>query len=125
MPDCKEKMRFLFIDRETQLPYYLTVGGRSIQPMKAFKNTLFKYNKIAQARGEVINIYDFTTTIRALPIKGPKGSYFVVTFDPPVRVKESDLGKFGPLYTELVLRRNTAAAHVVGANTVDAELMEA
>lgn len=125
MPDCKEKMRLLFIDRETQLPYYLTIGGRSIQPMRAFKRSLNKFYSIAKARGEVVNIYDFTTTIHALPIKGPKGSYFVVTFDPAKRVRDSDLGKFGPLYSQLVLRRNAAAKQITDDNTIDAELVEA
>lgn len=128
IPQCKEKMRLLFIDRETNLPYYLTVGGRSIQPMKSFYRTLKKYHTIAKAKGEVVNIFDFATTIRPLAIKGPKGSYFVATFDPPKRVKESDLGKFGPLYTQLVLQRNNAAATAAAAadnNAFDEELTEA
>lgn len=124
MPGCKEKMRLLFIDRETQLPYYLTVGGRSIQPMRSFKRTLDKYYQIAKAKSEALNIYDFTTTIKALPIKGPKGSYFVATFDPPKRVRAEDLGKFGPLYQQLVNRRNAAVAAAAAAAAEEAEYEE-
>jgi hypothetical protein len=104
-PDCAEQLKLLFIERSTGLPYHITVKGRSLTPMKMFQRTLAKFNKISQGKGLNLNIFDYTTTMKSLPVKGPKGSYFVVQFAPPVAIKEEDRGKFGPLYEAFVLMR--------------------
>lgn len=109
IPDCKEKMTLLFIDRNSGLPYYITVGGKSLAPMKKLKKILNKYGFMARSKGENIGIYDFATKIRPIAVKGPKGSYYILMFEPPVRVREADLGKYGPIYQQLVQRRNSAA----------------
>jgi hypothetical protein len=119
-PDCAEQLRLLFIERTTGLPYHITAKGRSLTPMKMFKRTLAKYNKMSQAQGSNLNIFDYTTTLKALPVKGPKGSYFVLQFTPPVALKEEDRGKFGPVYEALVLAR---AAHQQ-ATAVEKEVEE-
>lgn len=114
VPDCKETMTLLFLERTTGLPYLYTVKKKALPEMKNLKKTLTKYHLMSKGKGEVLNIFDFTFVMRSTKIAGGQGSkYYIPNFSGIMAVKPEDRGKFGPLYESLVVMRAAAMDRAV------------
>lgn len=113
-PECKEKARVLFVERTTGLPFIITFGGRSVTPVKTLLKAIMRLAQKSLSDGIKTGIYDFTTEMTLKKITDAKGTYYVVLFKNPMRVR--NIGEFGPLYQELVKSRDALAnAPEVGA----------
>lgn len=100
-PPCKIKYEWLFILRDSGLPRRFTVGGTSINPTKELRERLREDQIMSRAKGEIVNIFDYTFTISPFFVQGAKGSYYVVKYSNLKRVQTP--GEFGPLYEQYVV----------------------
>jgi hypothetical protein len=135
-PACKEKAKILFVERESGLPFMLSLGGLCVTPVKNLLKTLMrlamlsaielKVEQLVKAgenkeqakllavslfnKGTIdtrVGLFDFSTTMSLERRNGNKGTYFVVKFTDTSRVQT--VGEFGPLYQELVKARDVLA----------------
>lgn len=102
-PACQEKMRIVFIDRETQLPYFLVIGGSSLSAAKKMHQAI-AWNYAAQkANGLNLSLFDFVFDMIPEMQSSKKGTYYVVKFTNLSRV--ANPGEFGGLYQQFVASR--------------------
>lgn len=117
-PDCQEKAKMLFIDRESGLPYWITIGGKSISQLKALKAAIFREAIKLKNKGEPVGIYDFTFLMKPIMVQGRKGSYYELVFTELRRIQ--NVGEFGPMY-ETYVKRVQAEQPEVADEAVDQE----
>lgn len=111
-PDCQEKVQFLFLERETQLPYQISVSGKGIKP---FMEMMGEIKRIAISRAkatpsELLNIYDFSFTVKSVKVKNAKGVFFVLNFSDLKKVQ--NIGEFSPLFQQFVKARKQEEAEL-------------
>ena len=107
-PACREKAKILFIERETGLPYRITLGGRSVSPVKKVLETIIKYALSSVKQGIRATLHDFVTTMWLKRETDAKGTYYVVQFKDTARI--TNVGAYDELYNELVKARNALKA---------------
>jgi hypothetical protein len=117
-PDCQEKARMLFIDRETGLPYWITISGKSISQLKALKAAIFREVLKLKMQGEVRSIYDFTFKMQPISVQGRKGNYYELTFVELRKIQNP--GEFGAMY-EMFVKRAQEATPETADEAVDQE----
>lgn len=104
-PDCQEKFRMLLVERESGLPYFLTIGGKSITQLKKLKDAIYRDVLSSKMKGEIRSIYDYSFEINPVLMQGKRGNYYELSF---INLKKiATPGEFGPLYTMFV--KNYAA----------------
>jgi hypothetical protein len=113
-PECKENARILFLERESQLPYIMTVKGKSVSQVKKFLNAIHRHALMARAKGTQLGIFDFTATISLEKQISDRGTYYVLQFAAPngqqgIVGRVRQVGEFGLIYDELVKRRDVLA----------------
>lgn len=102
-PACKETMRWLCINTDNGLPFYLTAKGRSMKPSKTLLETLRRYAFVSKHKGEPRNLYDYAFTIKSKFTQDAKGSYYVLDFADITKVAQ--IGKYAQLYHSLTSRQ--------------------
>lgn len=123
-PDCRETRRFLFIEKETQLPYVMTIKGTSLKAFKDLLSGIARYMAAARAKGETLNLFDFSFTIKSRFEQNSKGSYYVLQFPDLKRVATP--GEFGPLYFQFVRLQETLQEEEANVDeAVDTNFVEA
>jgi hypothetical protein len=120
-PDCQEKFRMLFVSRETGLPYWLTIGGKSVSRVKDLQKGLFRdiLGGRMKTPREDRAIYDYTFVIKPVSVQGRKGTYYELSFVELEKV--ANVGEFGALYAEFV-RRQKDLDIAEQSETVDTEI---
>jgi hypothetical protein len=118
-PDCQEKFRMLFIDRDSGLPYFVTIGGKSITQLKKLKDAIYRDVLSCKMKQEFRSIYDYTFELVPLLVTGKRGNYYELTFCNLKKI--ANPGEFGPMYEMFV--KNYAAAHPAdpAADAIDSE----
>lgn len=101
-PPCQEKWRFLLIDKETQLPRFFSVGGKSITSARLTLERIQQDIQIKkQRKGLYLSLFDYQFTITSEEVKGRQGVFYVAKFE---QVKQLQTpGEFGPFYEQFVL----------------------
>ncbi len=118
-PDCQEKYRMLFIDRESGLPYFITIGGKSITRLKALKDAIYRDVLSCKMKHEIRSVYDYTFELKPIPVTGKRGNYYELSF---VNLKKiSTPGEFGPLYEQFVKRYKADEVVDEATEAVDTE----
>lgn len=112
-PDCQEKYRLLFIDRESGLPYFISIGGKSITQLKKLKDAIYRDVLSCKMKKEFRSLYDYTFELVPLMVTGKRGNYYELTFTNLKKIAEP--GEFGPMYEAFV--KNYAAAHATDEAT--------
>lgn len=120
-PDCQEKFRILFIDRESGLPYNMTIGGKTISALKKLKDAIFRDVISSRAKGVVRSIYDYSVEIKPVSVTGRKGTYYELAFLNLAKIAEP--GEFGPLF-EMFVKNAKSYAIEEADGAVDAEYLE-
>jgi hypothetical protein len=113
-PACKENARLLFVERESYLPYYMLAKGKSVAQVKAFLGAIMRHAATALAKGQRLGIFDFTAEMFLENVVDSRGAYYVVHFKAPgdnagLVGRVRTVGEFGPIYHELVKRRDVLA----------------
>lgn len=121
-PDCQEKLQMLFIDRETSLPYYITIGGMSVGTFKRIISSIIKDMKVAEKKGMSRKLYDYTFEMKPQFVQGSKGSYYVLGVN-GLHVVQNP-GEFGPLYEEFVLNQQAAESENTVDDAIEGELVD-
>lgn len=80
-PPCKQKANLLLVARETGLPYYLTLGGTSLDPL--WRMLRYINNDIKMQSNLGLDLYDYSFTIGG----DNKGQYAVATFSDVKRIR--------------------------------------
>lgn len=119
-PDCQEKYRLLFVLRDTGLPYFLTVSGKSITNLKKLKDAIFRDVISARAKGQNLSLFDYTFEIKPTFIQGKKGAYYVLNFQNLAKI--ANPGEFGTHFAEFVMRQKAHEAEATEAEYVDSEV---
>jgi len=101
-PRCKETYRWLMIDVESGLPFFLTVKGTSIKATKQVINALKEYCIKARIKGDNRNLYDFVLTLKPLYETSKNGKWYSVTYTDIAKIAE--VGKYAELYRQLTTR---------------------
>lgn len=120
-PDCQEKFRMLFVARDSGLPYYITIGGKSISHLKKLKDAIFRDVLASRMKGEQRNLYDYTFEMKPVATQGRRGNYYELAFINLSKIKEP--GEFGQLY-EMFVKRAKAEEASPADEAVDAEFVE-
>jgi hypothetical protein len=120
-PDCQEKFRLLFINRETGLPYWMTVGGKSVRHVKDLKKAIYRDILAGRMKGELRNIFDYSFEIKPVSVQGRKGTYYELSFVNLEKIQ--NIGEFGPLY-EAFVRQHADIEASDNEAAVDAELSD-
>lgn len=115
-PACQEKTQLAFWERTTQLPFILSVGGKSVSPIRTAMQHVARLAEVLRAKGQNPNIFDFSMKVKAVEEVGRRGTYYVLAFSDIATVKEEDKAKFGELYMQFAAR---------GQEQVAAEMEEA
>jgi len=109
-PLCQERWSFLFIDTESKLPYFMSVGGVSLKPIRNFRDTITKLYHIAKQKDIKLNIFDFTGEIVPKKIQNAKGyNYYELQFNNVGRIRNTGDEDFGVFFNQYVLRNQIAA----------------
>jgi hypothetical protein len=136
LPKCREYWHCVLADRVTQLPYYLNVKGKSIEPFKKGMGNVAKMIHLMRATAEndnkllmesnaevkaavdagqwhpllktMPNIFDVSFKICCVPQE--KGTYWTLGFKDIAPLKQEDRAKFGALFLEFANRKATYAA---------------
>ena len=131
LPKCKEYWHVVLADRVTQLPYYMNVRGKSIEPfVKAMKvvvkmihlmkaQVMADNEAIAATNPEVKeamaagkwhaamkpypNVFD--VSFKIYPVPQEKGTYYTLGFKDIAPLKQEDRAKFGVLFLEFANRK--------------------
>lgn len=102
-PDCGDKLRFLLITKETELPKMMTVTGKSITAANIALQAIKQYQQIAfKKEGVLPNLHDFFFTLKSDRVSSSYGVSYVVRFDSIKRV--ANLSQFGPIFEEYVTK---------------------
>jgi hypothetical protein len=153
-PECKEKWRMLFIDRDQGLPYFISIGGMSIKPLREIlqgiqrkalaaaqkKQQLATKLKLAtddavkatiQADMAMLadSIFDYGFTMKPVRVSGSNGVYYVISITEPVYLSVDVREELGPLYkqmyNDLVLQRRAESVQEETEAAVEAEFEQA
>lgn len=121
-PDCREKAKILFIERESGLPFRITAGGRSVSPVKKMLDTTIRYALNSIKQGVAAQLHDFVTTMWLKRETDSKGTYYTVQFKDTQRI--TNVGEYQELYNELVRSRNIlATSEDAPSDGVEAEVL--
>jgi hypothetical protein len=114
----------LFVERNSGLPFLITLGGKSVTPLKKFLNAIMRMASFALSKGEKLGIYDFTADMYVKSITDSRGKYCVALFKNILRLRTP--GEFRSMREDLVTRRNVVTdAPVVEDEVVpDAEVVD-
>lgn len=107
LPKCKEYFHVVLADRVTQLPYYLNVRGKSIDPFKKAMSQVAKMIALMRAQGQRPNIFDVSFKIFGVPQE--QGTYFTLGFKDIAPLKQEDRAKFGELFLDFINRKAQGA----------------
>ena len=141
LPKCKEYWHCVLADRVTQLPYYMNVRGKSIEPfVKAMKvvvkmihlmkaQVMADNEALAATNTEVReamaagkwhaamqpypNVFDVSFKIYCVPQE--KGTYYTLGFKDIAPLKKEDRSKFGALFLEFANKKANYAAAAIEA----------
>jgi hypothetical protein len=141
LPKCKEYWHCVLADRVTQLPYYMNVRGKSIEPfikaMKVVVKMIHLMRAQAMADNEALaatnaevkeameagkwnaamkaypNVFDISFKIYAVPQE--KGTYYTLGFKEIAPLKQEDRAKFGALFLEFANKKANYAAAAIEA----------
>lgn len=102
-PSCKETMRWLFVDHEQGVPFWLSLKSTSISPTNKIIATLRQYATISKNKGEPRSLFDYVFTLKTRLMNTPKGSFYVVEYADVAKLAE--IGKYSSLYRALTSRR--------------------
>lgn len=150
LPKCKEYWHIVLADRVTQLPYYMNVRGKSIEPFVKAMKTLVKLihlmkataqaenTALAESNPEVKmavlsgqphpllkpmpNIFDISFKMYAVP--QANGTYWTLGFKDIVPLKFEDRSKFGALFLEFANRKAVYAEQAEQAQAEAAAIAE-
>jgi hypothetical protein len=114
LPPCKEQAKLLLIERDTGLPYRLTLSKTSLKPLRDLIDTLQRDSLGAAARKEIRNIYDYTFTISSQKVVNSQGVFYTVTFGTPSVLKAEDRGMFGPMFVQFVQNQEIMEDEIEG-----------
>lgn len=101
-PLCNEQRRILFLTKEDQLPYIITVQGSSIKPVNQVMEGLYRRIMSAQARGQNLNLFDYEMDMVPTQITSPKGIYYILSLQ-NIKLVDNP-GQFGPMYLNFINR---------------------
>jgi hypothetical protein len=107
-PTCKESILIVFIEIETQLPFYIKIVGMSVKDAKRLKEAIERNAQISAARNKdkkKPNLFDYVVDMTAVKGDGP---YYDVKFPRVSLMKPEDAAQFGPMYEAIVLRSQQA-----------------
>ena len=129
-PECKENARILFAERESGLPYYITLKGKSVGQVKILKGAIvhhcvsvlgklvnkYKTEGMTQVKAEqaalkdpsLLQIYDFVTEmyLQDTPEPAHGSSYYIAKFRAPGNGggyvgRVRTIGEFATLFKQL------------------------
>jgi hypothetical protein len=121
-PQCKEQARILFVEKNSGLPYRLTLNGMSLKPLRTLLQVIQKDAFIAAQKGDKRSIYDYYFTITPEKVTGKLGNFYVVGFSTPEVFKPENRGKFGPLYEAYVTNAAKYKEETEAIQEVESEL---
>jgi hypothetical protein len=121
-PDCQDKYRLMFVLRDSGLPYYMTVSGKSITNLKSLKDAIYRDVISEKMKGNVLSIYDYSFDVKPVFIQGKKGSYYVLSF---VNLRKvANPGEFGSMFQEFVVRQRALDSEEVVSEVVNGEIVD-
>jgi hypothetical protein len=103
LPKCKEYWHLVLADRVTQLPYYLNVRGKSIDPFKKAMGVVVKMIHLMKAQGQSPNVFDISFKIFSVPDKS--NTYYTLGFKEFAPMKPEDRAKFGEIFLDFANRK--------------------
>jgi hypothetical protein len=121
-PDCNEKFRMLFVTRDSGLPYYINISGKSISNLKSLKDAIYRDVVSARMKGQTLSLFDYTFEMKPVFVQGKKGSYYVLTFVNLQRV--ANPGEFGAAFEEFVSRQRALDSAEATDQIIEGELVE-
>jgi hypothetical protein len=120
-PDCDERFNILFVTRDSGLPYYLSINGKSITALKKLKDAIYRDVLVAKSKGEARSLFDYTFEIKPVYVQGKKGSYYVLSFINLAKV--TNAGEFGPMYAEFVMKQKAHDAALANDDVLEGEIV--
>ena len=80
-PACGKNFNFLCLDMNLELPFWLAVSGKSIDPLR-------RYITVINIRRK--RLWEFSSIMSLEEVTGGKGRYFVLNFAPPTPLNAED-----------------------------------
>jgi hypothetical protein len=98
---CREKFRLLVVEKSTELPKYITIGGKSIPVLRQLFEKIKSYRIKAKAKdGLELEMFDFFFTLTSEKVHN--APYYMMRFEEITRVKNPS--QFGPLFEQYAMR---------------------
>jgi len=111
-PSCGEKGNLLLIEQDSTLPFYLQVTGKSVTPVKRLQTAIERSAVMTRARnGRIVNIFDYVVT--ATTKKDQGSPTYIIEFIKVELMKPEDAAAFGPLYAQIMERKDALDAERV------------
>lgn len=130
-PLCGEQFRMLVLDKDTNLPYYVTFKGTGYAPAKEYLELVKSTKGLLAQKGLNYNLRDFYFTLVLDPRINTQGKYWVPKFTKTMY--SSEAGKYDEAYN-IFARYNqsqqeedeaAAIEEVVNSHVTDAFVVEA
>jgi hypothetical protein len=119
-PTCNKGFHFLFIDRETKLPYIYNTSGQGTAPSEAVYQVMFQMAREAKEKlNRMPNSWEFIVTL--VTEKGNKA--YKPKFTKVRLMKQEDAAEFGAFYKQFVTnyKNNIPLTEEPTTITVDSE----
>lgn len=91
-PECGQTMNLLCIEKDSGLPFWLQIHGKSIAPFRRFISSI----KLKNHR-----LFQYSVKFTLKEIIDKKGKYYVLQFTPPEKLTPEELQVFAPQILQL------------------------
>lgn len=102
VPQCREQIDFIFVERETLLPFRLNVHGKSLKPFREKMEGVARLAKVLLAQGKKPEPYWFSMELSTKEESNTKGTWYELVVSNIVKIDDEAIAKFEQAFKEVM-----------------------
>lgn len=118
VPGCREQVDFIFVERETLLPFRMNVHGTSLKPFRERMEGVARLAKVLMSQGKSPEPYWFSMKLSLTEKSNPRGTWSELVVSNIVKLDDDAISKFEKAFKDVMsnkIRIQTESDDVDGA----------
>jgi hypothetical protein len=104
-PKCRQQVEFIFVERETLLPFRMNVHGTSLKPFREKMEGVARLAKVLMAQGRKPEPYWFSMKLSLQERSGAKGIWNELVISNIVKLEDSAISAFEQAFKDTMSNR--------------------